>query len=339
MSRRKFLKHSAIVAAGVGLSSLAKANELTEKNIAPKLLKFPRLKKGDKLFVTAPGGAIWNQSYIGKTKAVLESMGFSVEFGATCKENYGQFSAKDKQRAEELMSAFKRDDINGIISMRGGSGCARILDLLDYDVIKANPKLLCGLSDITSLLNGIYQKTGLIGIHGPVGYSTWNDFTISSFEKVCINGESPNYFNSKTKVWIDGKVESAPLFGGNLTVFSNLIGTPYMPDTAGGGMFFEEIAEEPYAIDRMLTQLRQAGIFNSVKAILLGSFRKCVPEEPKKSLSLDETLKRNLLPLNIPIIVDLEFGHILNKHSLPVGGKINLDTIQKEIKLSEAICD
>lgn len=339
MSRRSFLKNSALLAAGVGLSSIAKADQQFTASSLQNSIKFPRLKKGDTLFITAPGGAIWNQSYIGKTKSVLEGMGFKVEFGANCSGNYGQFSAKDEQRAEELMQAFNRNDIKGIICMRGGSGCARILDLLDFELIKANPKLLCGLSDITSLLNGIYCKTGLIGIHGPVGYITWNDFTIASFEKVCIKAISPNYFNSKTKVWAEGKVVSAPLFGGNLTVFSNLIGTPYMPDTSDGVLFFEEIAEEPYAIDRMLTQLRQAGAFNTVKAILLGSFRKCVPEEPKKSLTLEQTLKRNLLPLEIPIITDLEFGHILNKHSLPIGGKINIDTIQKEIKLSEAICE
>jgi muramoyltetrapeptide carboxypeptidase len=339
MSRRNFLKNSALLAAGLGLSPIGKAGEQIPTDTVPGRIKFPRLKKGDKLFITAPGGAIWNQSYIAKTKAVLEGMGFKVEFGATCTGNYGQFSARDEQRAEELMEAFNREDIKGIISMRGGSGCARILDLLDFDAIKDNPKLLCGLSDITSLLNGIYQKTGLIGVHGPVGYSTWNDFTISSFEKVCINGSSPNYYNSKTEVWVGGKLAAAPLFGGNLTVFSNLIGTPYMPDTRGAVLFFEEISEEPYAIDRMLTQLRQAGVFDEVKAIMLGSFRKCTPEEPKKSLTLDETLKRNFLPLKVPLITGLEFGHILNKHSLPVGGKINIDTNQKEIKLSEAICD
>lgn len=301
-------------------------------------MKFPKLKPGDTIFVTAPGGAIWNQSYIEKTKIALESLGLKAEFGETCMGNYGQFSAKDEIRANELMQAFKREDVQGILAMRGGSGCARILDQFDFDVVKQHPKMFCGLSDITSLLNAFYVKTGLIGIHGPVGYSTWNDFSINSFKQLCMEGNSPNYWGSEVEVWVDGKIEAAPLLGGNLTVFCNLIGTPYMPSTQEAVLFFEEIGEEPYAIDRMLTQLKQAGIFNGIKGILLGSFRKCEPEEPKKSLTLKETLLRNLLPLNIPIISGLEFGHILNKHSIPVGGKIQINTQLKEIKLAETIC-
>ena len=338
-NRREFIQQLGIGTIGLGLSSFTiKNDEILSINSDKNLIKPNKLKEGDTIALFAPGGAVFNKTYIEKASNVLKKIGFKVKLCKSLYTQYGQFSDTAENRAKELNNLFKDEGVNGMIAMRGGSGCAKILPLLDYELIKDNPKPLIGYSDITSLINGIFTKTGLIGFHGPVGYSSWNDFTINYFKKVLFNSNNvtcDDSFDKDVKVLIKGEA-IGKLFGGNLTVLNSLIGTGYLPDLTNNILFIEEVAEEPYYIDRLLTQWKQIGVLDKLSGIVIGKCSKCVVEEPKKSLTLEQTLMNNLKPLNIPSYIYSNFGHVTNKFTLPIGVRVKLDATNKKIALLES---
>ncbi len=246
-------------------------------------------------------------------------------------------SGTDKERTEDLIEMFERDDVKGIVCARGGYGCARILPLLNYDLIRKNPKVLIGYSDVTALLYGLYQKAGLVAFHGPVGISTFNDYSVNSFKKVLMNPDSTNLFENSTSgddenvygvtTIVKGK-EKGRLVGGNLSIMVSLIGTEYDLDYAGKIIFIEEIGEEPYRIDRMLTQMIQADKFKNAAGIMMGIFDKCESKEKNpsygKSFNLMEVLMDRLSSLKIPIVYGMSFGHVKDKFTIPFGALAEL---------------
>jgi muramoyltetrapeptide carboxypeptidase len=224
--------------------------------------------------------------------------------------------------------------------MKGGWGCARLLDKLDYELIKNNPKVLIGFSDITTLLNVIYAKTGLVTFHGPVGNSGWNDFTTGVFKSVIMQGEQTDMpLSSKPEdamtVFNKGKA-SGELIGGNLSVLSGLLGSGYLPDWKGKILFLEEVKEEPYRIDKMFTQLKLNGVLDNIAGLVLGKFSKCEAEEPLKAFTFMEVLEQHIKPLGIPAFYGAAFGHTENKITLPVGIRVSMDAEKGTIKLMES---
>jgi muramoyltetrapeptide carboxypeptidase len=220
--------------------------------------------------------------------------------------------------------------------------------MLNYDLIKSNPKVIIGYSDITALLNSIYSETGLVTFHGPVGISTFNEFSVTYFNEVLVHpennlvlisvkGDDQKDTNGLTTI-VSGEAVGE-LVGGNLLVLNSLIGTKYDFNGEGKIIFLEEIGEEPYRIDRMLTQLIQSGKFDKAAGIAMGVFKNCEPKEKgpsfSTSFSLMEVLFDRLSNLNIPVIYGLSFGHIKNKFTLPVGIKAELDTMNQTITLLE----
>lgn len=332
-NRREFIAQSG----ALGLLSLMGKVSLGE-GVKPDLIKPPLLSKGDTIAIMAPGGAVFSAHYIDKFKTILRSLGFDPVVGRTCFKRDGQFGGTDQERAEEFMNFIEKPAVKAIFTMRGGSGCARILPLLDFKKIAANPKIIMGFSDITSIINAVYTQCGLVGFHGPVGYSSWGDFTIEAFSNVCTTYK-PFVFkthpDSKPSAVQTGIAEGT-LVGGNLTVLTTLAGTPYLPMFDNQIVFLEDIDEEPYAIDRCLTQLMQCGFLKKASGIILGDFKRCAPEEPDKSHSLTDTFKNNLLPLNIPIMMGADFGHTTHKWTLPVGVKARLDATNLDLRLLES---
>ena len=216
MKRRGFIFKSAGLALGAyALSSFQEV--LSEPSKKPK-----GLIKGDLIGITGPAGSIWNKAHIQKIQDILEGLGFRTTLGPTLYEQDGFLAGNDEMRAKELMEMFEDNSIRAILTMRGGWGCARILDKLDYAVIAKNPKIVMGFSDITSLVNAIYSKTGLVTYHGPCGYSSWGDFTTDHVIKSVVVGkpyvmENPVDNMADLKTWSSGKA-SGKLVGGNLTV-------------------------------------------------------------------------------------------------------------------------
>ncbi|UKN00610.1 LD-carboxypeptidase [Paracrocinitomix mangrovi] len=337
MKRRNFIKHSASIALGTPLvvGSLSSFQEtIKEPSIKPKALY-----KNDLIGITGPAGSIWNKAHIDKIVGILKNLGYRTKLGQTLYEQDGFLAGNDEMRAKELMEMFEDTNIKGILTMRGGWGCARILDMLDYEVIAKNPKVIMGFSDITSLVNAIYTKTGLVTYHGPCGYSSWDDFTTDEVIKNVVLGEpftmkNPDDNKDDLKTWTGGKA-SGKLVGGNLTVISSMVGTSYEPNWNNKILFLEEIKEEPYRVDRMLWQLKQAGVYKQISGLVIGSFRKCTPEEPDKSFTLEEIFAQHFTNAPFPVYQGASFGHIQPKFTLPIGIKVEMDADNFTIKTLE----
>jgi muramoyltetrapeptide carboxypeptidase len=346
VKRRNFIKtiSAASVAAAVTKSSFPE----TKISSGNKLIKPPRLKNGDTIALVTPGSYITEQE---KEESInnLRGLGFNVTYSDRLMQKNGYFSATDEERAADLNEMFERKDVQAIMCARGGYGCARILPFLSYELIANNPKILIGFSDVTAIQYALYKRSNLITFHGPVSISTFSSFSIKNFQNVLLDPkEELELENSKTDnnlnpygitAITEGKVEGE-LIGGNLSIVVSLIGTDYDVDSFGKIIFLEEFIEEPYRIDRMLTQMIQAGKFKNTAGIALGVFKLCEPDKTNSSFngsfSLMEVLKDRLGNLGIPVVYGLSFGHIADKFTLPFGGKAELNTETKQLKLLES---
>ena len=232
-------------------------------------------------------------------------------------------SSSSARRVSSICASRSRS----ILALRGGWGCARILPLLDYEAIRAHPKPLIGYSDITALLLAVYARSGVVTFHGPVGRSTWNEQTVESFRQVLVRG-GKLYLSPVPEDGYAGRRDgylpirtgfgAGPLVGGNLSVISALAGTPYLPDFAGHVVFFEEVREDIYRIDRMLTQLRLAGAFDEAAAVVFGQCRSCsTADVPGDGLAW--LLRDHFGAGASPAWTGAPIGHVSPVHTLPIG--------------------
>ncbi len=329
-SRRDFLRQGS---AALALSLLKPAPYYKEEDGGA--LKPKALQKGDTVAITSPAGAVWDDKSVETFNTVLCGFGFKVKFGQTLKEKWGYFAGSDELRAKELMQYFTDPDVRGIFCAKGGWGCARILPMLDYDVIQKNPKVLIGFSDITSLLLAVYKQTGHITFHGPVGNSGWNDFSSSCFSKVVMDKQAPAFdvVEQDNFIGITAGKATGKLIGGNLNVLTSIIGSDYLPSFKGKILFLEEVMEEPYRIDRMLTQLKLAGILNEISGFVFGRCVKCEAEFPDKAFTFRQVIEQHIRPLSIPAFYGANIGHIENKLTLPIGINAEMDAEKGTIKL------
>ena len=342
LNRRSFSKKmlSGTVISGLSTPLFA----LSSPDRKKKSLKPKRLKRGQNIGLITPGSPVSEEQF---QKAVIhvENLGLKPVYTKNVLARHGYLAGKDSDRLNDLHQMFSDPNIDGIWCIRGGYGCTRLLQKIDFQTIRKNPKVLIGYSDITALLQAIYKKTGLICFHGPVAASKPTDYTVEHFQKVVMNpvpklvcknavenqiNEGQNY---QTKVIRPGHA-TGKLIGGNLSLVSALAGTKYAIPVTNKILFLEDVGEKPYRIDRMLTQLRQACDLRKASAIVLGIFEDCEGDE--NSLSLMETLEDRLGDLNIPVIYGMSFGHIEHQFTLPVGVKAILDTEKEEITLLES---
>jgi muramoyltetrapeptide carboxypeptidase len=218
-----------------------------------------------------------------------------------------------------------------------------MLGMLDYDLIRANPKILIGYSDVTALLYGLYSQAGLVGFHGPVGTSTFNPYSVANF----MDGLTCKYNELELLNNIDEIPEIitirsgecyGELIGGNLSLMVTLIGTKYDVDYSGKILFIEEVGEDPYRIDRMFTQMINAGKFDNIAGIVMGRFSKCEaePNDEEYSFSLQEVLSDRLFHLGVPVVYGYSFGHVVNKLTIPFGVKAKLDVDNLSLTLLES---
>ncbi len=348
MRRRSFLKKSTIISAVAVASSntLLSKEHILQANVIR--IKPKRLKRGDTVGLIAPGGYI-SKNALTESIENIEKLGFKPYFTDNILARNGYLGGSDEKRSDDVNHMFINDKVDGIICARGGYGCNRILPMLDYDAIKANPKVLVGYSDITALHNAIYAKTGLVTFHGPVATSTFNEFSINNFVNVIMEPKERYVFKHSDDYKKGGDYEistiregkaKGELIGGNLRIVVTLIGTPYDVDFTNKILYLEEIDEKPYRIDRMLTELLLAGKLQQVAGIALGVFRKCDKkvgtQKGEETFSLKEVLIDRLYDLGIPVIYGLSFGHIENKYTLPFGINAELDVMNQTITLEES---
>lgn len=341
LKRRQLLKT-------FGIAAITSQLPLTTKSNAsrPTILKPPRLKAGDTVGLISPAGAIQAKD-IEEISRTLTTLGLKVKLGKHVLERYGYLAGKDVDRAADVNAMFAEKSVQAILTMRGGWGCNRILPLLDYDLIRSHPKILMGFSDVTSLLLAIYAKTGLITFHGLTGTSTWTPFVINSMQRILFDGEAlllqnpinindpPEQSPIQVETITPGKVKGK-LIGGNLSVLAAMIGSSYLPNWKNSILFLEEVREEVYRVDRLLTQLKLAGILNQISGFVLGQCIKCDPEEPDKSLTLIQVLQDQILPLRIPAFYGLRIGHIQSRLMLPIGVEVEIDANAGTLKMLES---
>lgn len=338
-SRRHFLKSGSFLGAATLIFPKANLNSFDFRE-QKSLIKPKKLEKGDKIAVTAPGGAIWDPKDVLQFEQLLRNMGYSVVLGETLSKKHGYLAGTDEERASELMSFFTDKTIDGIIAMRGGWGCARLLEKLDYSVIQSNPKVLMGFSDISSLLNAVYIKSGLVTFHGLVGLNTWNEFSTSIFNRVVCDGEKCSFSieNSLKKdfITINGGQGKGKLFGGNLSVISSILGTPYFELPENSILFLEEAKEEPYVVDRLLTHLKLAGIYEKLNGVIFGHCSKCLAENPEQSMPTIDVIREHFSSLKIPVSYGSPIGHVANKWTLPIGIEVEMDAETGTLVLLQA---
>ncbi len=341
MERRDFSK---FIGKGAIMSAISPF--LAIPSAMPKpLIKPKALKKGDTIGLITPAGPV-SADRIEKATTNMEAMGYHVKHSKAIEARYGHLAGMDQERLADLHRQFADPQIDAVWAIRGGYGCTRLLPYIDYALIRKNPKILVGYSDITALHNAIHQKTGLITFHGPVGASTMTDYNLMHLNAVLSAGESPHrIYECAENVAKEDPVFSIEVFregiatgvlaGGNLCLLSSMVGTPFQVDLKGKLVFMEDVGEKPYRIDRMLTQLLQSSNLHLAKGIILGIFEDCQPKDEQYSLSLRDTLHERLSGLGIPVMYGVSFGHIQNMCTLPVGIQARMDTAAKTITLLE----
>ena len=301
------------------------------------MIKPRPLKKGDCIGLVAPSSPTSTEKVI-RSKEKLEELGFKVKIGESCYGRYGYLAGKDSLRAGDLNSMFRSSDIDGIMCIRGGYGSPRILDKIDYCMIKKNPKIFIGYSDITAIHMALNQICGLITFHGPMASSDmlvdFDDFTRESLIKCIISedfiGLIQNPKKQEIKALVSGHAEGA-LIGGNLSLIAATLGTPYEIDTRGKILFIEDIDEEPYSIDRMLTQLALAGKLDDALGFILGDWNNCKAKTSQPSLTLIEVFTDLIISLGKPTVCNVRAGHCKPMVTLPLGSKVLLNADKCEI--------
>jgi muramoyltetrapeptide carboxypeptidase len=301
-------------------------------------MKAKRLESGDTIGMVAPASPS-DHSKVEKAVKNLTAMGYRVKTGESVYKSRGYLAGGDELRAEDINRMFGDDEVNAIFCLRGGYGSQRILDLVDFKLIRNNPKIFMGFSDITALLNAIYQECGLITFHGPMG----GDFagglgksTKAAMRKALEStdpiGEVPN--PEVPEVVAEGRAKGA-LVGGNLSIVAASLGTPYEIDTKGKILLLEDVNEEPYSIDRMLNQLRLAGKLRDAAGIVLGDWGDSEPKEPEKSLSLEEAFEDMFKNTGKPVLKGYKIGHCKPNITVPIGAEALIDTCSRTLCILE----
>lgn len=347
--RREFLKVAGIAGLGLGGAETAWAApaRTPERTARPPVLKPSRLRPGDTVGLVNPASATFVTQDLDLACDVVTALGLKAKRGAHVLARYGYLAGRDQDRAADLMAMFADPLVKGIVAVRGGWGCARLLPHLDFELIRRHPKVLVGYSDVTALLLAIHARTGLVTFHGPVGISSWPEFSVAYWRQTIFDGEAVTMANPSDKgeqlVQTEYRVRTLTpgkargrLLGGNLTVLSHLVGTPYLPEWDGAILFLEDVGEDIYRIDRMLTQLGQAGILKKIAGFVFGTCKDCKPGgDGYGSLTLEEVLGDHIAPLGVPAYDGAAFGHLGKQFTLPVGVEAELDAEAGTIRLLE----
>jgi muramoyltetrapeptide carboxypeptidase len=309
--------------------------------------KPPRLKVGDAVGIVVPATPLDEAFDVSLAEEAMVAMGFKPKRLSPPAQRFGYFAGTDQQRADELNAMFADRDVKAIFALRGGWGCQRILPLLDWPVIRANPKLLVGFSDITALHLAILAKANFVTLHGPNANSAWGKRSLENFRQVAFDGAMPTYRNPvadedrlvqrkwRTQALRGGKAQGR-LIGGNLAVLTAMVGTGWLPDFSGAILFLEEIDEAPYSIDRMLTQLAQAGLLAKLSGVVFGQCTNCTASGEVSGFTVTDILEQHLVPLGIPVFRGAFFGHVAEQYVMPLGVRAEIDADAGTIRLLES---
>ena len=343
MNKRSFLKSLGLLAASGPMLAFD-----FSKSSSPNPLLPIALLRGQTVGIISPSAASADRMEYTFAKEAMEAMGLKVKVGDNFKNRFGHLAGTDEERATDFNAMFADPEVKAIICLRGGSGAARILPLIDYEQVKANPKPLLGYSDITALHCALHSQTGLISFHGPNGSGSWNSFHANQFQQLFFDQKLLSFKNEVTKgddlvakgnriqTLTKGTVEGK-ILGGNLTVLTALSGSIYYPDFQDSILFIEDIGEDPYRIDRMMSTLKLNGTLGKIKGFVFGQCSDCKPGSGYGAFTVDQIMDQYIIPLNIPAYIGAMIGHIPKQFIIPVGARVRLNADQGSITLLEKV--
>lgn len=293
-----------------------------------------RLKKGDYIGVAAPSDYIEEKDleYINASISLMEALGFKVKFGKNIFENSLKYGTEPQKRAEDINMLFKDNDVKAIFCAKGGEDSNSCLDYLNYEAIKNNPKIICGFSDNTSILNVINEKCGIITFNGPTfkSLTSWGteDAYVEVVEKFVQAKNTLGREDDEYQTIKEGQAEGK-LIGGNLELFTKLVCGKYAVDVKNKILFLEELGFEssPEIVNSNIYYLKQNGVFENIAGLWIGNY------EHQSKISLEEIICNALGDVNFPIIKSNNFGHINQKSIIPIGAMAKIDT-SKDVKIS-----
>ncbi|WP_336824094.1 LD-carboxypeptidase [Sporosarcina sp. USHLN248] len=296
-----------------------------------------RLRSGDMIGIVSPSSPP-NQESLERSLTFLEGLGLKWKFGEHVKDQYGYLAGKDDERLDDLHAMFADPEVKGIICAGGGYGSARYTDKLDFDLIRDNPKIFWGFSDITFLHTAIGRYTNLITFHGPmlascVGKESFHPLSAKMFEQLFEPMELHYDEHISPLESLSGGVVTGEIVGGNLSLLANTIGTRYEVETKGKLLFIEDVGEEPYRVDGLLNQLRMADKLTDAAGIIIGDFSDAEPKKRKESLTLDEVFDHYVGRLGKPVVKGFKIGHCEPHFAIPLGAEARLNADERSLTL------
>lgn len=330
-----------------GMGALAAAAQTATS----KLLKPRALKAGDTVGLITPSTGVSDPEKLNTAERTVRYFGLVPKWGKNVSKRAGYLGGSIDERADDLNAMFADDAVKAVFAIRGGYGSAQILPEIDYEAIKRHPKIFVGYSDITAMHLAIHKMTGLVTFHGPVPLSAFTDYTQAAYKKALFgtaplgeltnppesNGLRPKHILRPVR---PGKARG-PLVGGNLSLVASTMGTPYEIDARGKILFLEDVEEQPYSIDRMLTQLRLGGKLDQAAGVIWGECNDCRPREYQPSFvegtfTTAEVVDRILGELKVPVLSGLTIGHTDDQLTLPVGVMAEMDAGMGTLTITES---
>ena len=296
-------------------------------------IKCAALRKGAKIGVVAPAGCVDNESLFAGVEAI-RSEGFEVELAPRILDQKGYLAGDDEQRARDLEAFFCRRDLDAILCARGGFGSVQLLTHLNT-AIRAHPKIFAGYSDVTILLNWLFQRCGMVTFHAPmVAMDLARGLSQRSrdFFWGTLTGERRTWKIELGETISSGKAE-ADMLGGCLSVLVTTLGTPYEVDTVGKLLFLEDVGEKPYRVERMLTHLKMAGKLEGLAGLVFGDFTECDGEGPR---GVRQIIAELFHKAPYPVVMGMPAGHGQENLTLPFGVKMGLDGNAGTLSLLES---
>jgi muramoyltetrapeptide carboxypeptidase len=314
------------------------------------VLRPPALRPGDTVGLITPSTYVSDPDRLQLARRTAEYFGLRPKFGRHVGQRAGYLGGTIAQRLEDLHAMFRDPQVRGVFAIRGGYGSEQLLDAIDYDLIRRNPKVFLGYSDITALHLAIQKRTGLVTFHGPVVLSRFSTYTQQWFRKALFETaplgalanppETNTLRPSHTLRTVRPGRARGRLTGGNLSLIATTMGTPFEIETAGRILCIEDVEEQPYSIDRMLTQLRLAGKLSQAAGIVIGECNACRPRDYQpafeSTFSFGEVVDNILGGLSVPVFSGLTFGHTDDQLTLPLGVMASIDAANQQLVIEEA---
>ena len=308
------------------------------------ILKPPRLRRGDVIGLISPASPPLPAEKIEKGARYLEGLGYRVKLGEHVAARHGYFAGTDAERLSDLNAMLNDSRVNAVFAIRGGYGSPRLLPFVDYRAVRRQPKIVVGFSDITGLQLALFRRTGLVTFSGPLpGVEFWqkpDPYTEEQFWRLLTStrrvGPLRNPNRERLRARIRGRAQGR-LLGGNLSLVVSNLGTRFSPHYDGAILVLEDVREEFHRIDRMFTQLRNAGILERISGLVLGLFTSCMPSDPAKPhLKLAEIFDEVMSWVTAPAIEGFQYGHVARKMTLPFGLGARLDADRGTLTVTES---